>query len=971
MKTKLVKVDEVKIQSLIKKNFSEEFMRKIYDVYSNDCISIVEKTIIFDELFTKEFGHRKDYRRIGEGTNRFVCLLDNHIIKVAYNYLAYIDNMNELAQAKYKSKYLAQAYETNGIILVSEYVTVMDQEDFIDYNSTLKKILDTLSIELGDNNNIVKNYILGDMGTSNKNYGNWGRRMNGDIVVLDYGYLYELTNEAWKKIARCPVCGSSLEYESGYSQLVCTKTDCHTEVKYTTLRNAFGYANIIDNIVDNLHDDRYIKFDANGEIMVDVIDKIVIEEAPKEEFKMPEDIKERIDRTMDQFNMLTDLVKSPYGITLDNYYDLKEEIISRKEEYDEVLYPFLLVALELTMQNVDAYIKDFEKFSKARYDKLFNELKKEFDKEQEAEEELEDLPDSYEDEEYIVKGYESELKIIDRVAEDENNKVISTSLDDFFTADFQNSFGTTFDAESDFMNQVESMGDELSMDDLVKLFEINERMEAEEKIKAKEEQEKQEKLDKDYKVYSAEKDLRQAYDDLEDALTTVIKLRYKEAGCLEEDESDYTTGDIYTTYLNGEFIDLDYSPRVNAKNILGGWKPNDFAFPLYRHMLIKFDYDMDKIESEFQAVYRIDEEVEVPEDLYDVITNRNMVVGQIMNRFEDSMKPPRHNLIMNIGGELKKYYEMLDKYYEVVQPSKNSVDINHPDYYLNIAEDSDQMVKMLREAKMELRDELLNEGYRLEGLLDDHKIVYYYDMEAVMSPTELNILDIITNTDFTNITNVKEHILNEYYLQYRNVLPDSVFDVFKYGGSLAKEVGCVTHPRIVRPRIKAKLVDIDSNEDTFKPEMFNKKEYVLINIELRYDAIFDTEIPDEITKKSELKRNLQRRNLNFTEKVMKDYAIKRSNDIMRYALTEKEIEIINEYEDMLSIATIKDVDKLVKKAIVDMLNEKHNMCGETKILMNDLAETNLTDAYANRVMKINILELSGATTRLDFLTHVE
>ena len=335
------------------------------------------------------------------------------------------------------------------------------------------------------------------------------------------------------------------------------------------------------------------------------------------------------------------------------------------------------------------------------------------------------------------------------------------------------------------------------------------------------------------------------------------------------------------------------------------------------------------------------------------------------------MKPPRHNLIMNIGGELKKYYEMLDKYYEVVQPSKNSVDINHPDYYLNIAEDSDQMVKMLREAKMELRDELLNEGYRLEGLLDDHKIVYYYDMEAVMSPTELNILDIITNTDFTNVTNVKEHILNEYYLQYRNVLPDSAFDVFKYGGSLAKEVGCVTHPRIVRPRIKAKLVDIDSNEDTFKPEMFNKKEYVLINIELRYDAIFDTEIPDEITKKSELKRNLQRRNLNFTEKVMKDYAIKRSNDIMRYALTEKEIEIINEYEDILSIATIKDENKLVKKAIVDMLNEKHNMCGETKILMNGLAETNLTDAYANRVMKINILELSGATTRLDFFTHVE
>ena len=115
-------------------------MRKIYDIYMDDCMSIVEKTIRFDKLFTEEFGHRKDYRRIGEGTNRFVCLLDNHIIKVAYNYLAYIDNMNELAQAKDKPKYLAKAFETNGLILVSEYVTVMDNMEFLECQNEIKTI---------------------------------------------------------------------------------------------------------------------------------------------------------------------------------------------------------------------------------------------------------------------------------------------------------------------------------------------------------------------------------------------------------------------------------------------------------------------------------------------------------------------------------------------------------------------------------------------------------------------------------------------------------------------------------------------------------------------------------------------------------------------------------------------------------------------------------------------------------------
>ena len=64
IRKRLVKTGEVKVESLIKKNFSEEFMRKIYDIYMNDYMSIVEKTILFDRLFTEEFGDRKDYRRI-------------------------------------------------------------------------------------------------------------------------------------------------------------------------------------------------------------------------------------------------------------------------------------------------------------------------------------------------------------------------------------------------------------------------------------------------------------------------------------------------------------------------------------------------------------------------------------------------------------------------------------------------------------------------------------------------------------------------------------------------------------------------------------------------------------------------------------------------------------------------------------------------------------------------------------------
>ena len=969
MKTKLVKVDEVKIESLIKRNFSEEFMRKIYDIYSDDYMSIVEKTIRFDEMFTKEFGGRKDYRRIGEGTNRFVCLLDNHIIKVAYNYLAYIDNMNELAQSKYKSKYLARAYETNGIILVSEYVTVMDKMEFLENQLYISRILNTLAEDqLKDGER--RFYILGDMGMSDKNYGNWGRRMNGDIVVLDYGYLYQLSKEAWKEVARCPICGSSLEYTKEYSELECTKTECKKRSKYTTLRNVHGYGSIIENIKENLEDDRYIKFDSKGEINVDVLDVVEIEEKPKAEFVMPEDIVYRINKAREQFFLVTEKLK--FGdLDLDEYYQLKEDIMNERDEYDDMLFPFVLASVELNVNNVEKYIKDFNKFAEARYNKLYKELKEEFDAEHDNEEELEDLPDCYDEyDEYTVKGYESELKLIDRYSDnEEGSKVISTTLDDILGAEVDDAFRFAVNAENP---ALDDMDDVFSLDHIMNLLNINEKLmnDAEEKIQREKEREEQEKLDADYKIYVAEKELEDAYNELEDVLTSLIRLRYKEEGCLL-DEDEYTTGDVYRTYLNGDFIDLDYSPRVNAKNILGGWKANEFAFPLYRHLLIKFDYDMEQIDQEYQAIYRIDEELKPPKDLYGTIDNRNVVIGQIMNRFEDSMKPARPTMIMNIGNELNRYYKALDEYYDVIKPAAIDVEIDHPNYYLSVAEESEHMMKLLREAKVELKDELADQGYKLEDLMDEYKIVYYYDLESIMSNTELNILRMIEEMDLTNVRNIKEYILNKYYIEYNSILTDSVFDIFKYGGSIEKEEGCISHPRIIKPRIKAKLVDKNSKIDTFKPEIFNKARYNLLSIEQRYDLLIDISNPEEITNLTEIVVSLNRRNVYYSERMINKYNVKRTKDNMRYALTERELDLIEEYEERLSFEVIRDIDKVVKRTIVDLMNEEYNMCNETKEFMYDLANSDLSEAYANRIMKINLLELSGTTTRLEYLTHVE
>lgn len=964
MKKKVVKVGEVKIDSLIKKNFSEEFMKKIYNIYIDDCMSIVEKTISFDKMFTDEFGERRDYRRIGEGTNRFVCLLDNHIIKVAYNYLAYIDNMNELAQAKYKSKHLAHAYETNGIILVSEYVTVMDKEEFLENQSYIYAILTELEAEI----NIYakeknKYYILGDMGMSNKNYGNWGRRMNGDIVILDYGYLYELTYSEWKDVAKCPLCGSSLEYTTDYSELKCVSDTCSSRVKYTTLRNTFGYANIINNIKYNLNNDKYIKFNEKGNVVVDVMDEIIIEDEPEEEFKMPGDEEARLALSMEKFFDLASYIKKHGEINIDDIYTIKEELFNEIDLYDEILLPCIIGILEVKYNSIDKYLKDFDKKSKERWNELYLQHKREYDSNRpvftEEEEEFVDYIDEYEEPDKEFR--KSEVKLIDRYENDDMRKV--TSLDEILGSTIDDCFTNLFVADdNDSLNRIED-DNEYSLEHIMTL--LNEENSVDESNKENDET----------KEVTIEDKLINAYEKLEHALTDVISNYYVSINKFESNEDDYVTGDIYRTYLNGDYIDLDYSPRVNAKNILGGYKPDKFAFPLYRHLLIKFDYDMDLVYDEYEATYRIEQSVEVPEDMYSKLENRSIVIDQILNRFE-SNAPAKHIVINMIGKELNDYYEVLDEYYDSLKEDTARVDNTNPEYYYQLINGNDNIMKILNEAKSDLIDELIDESKRLDDYKDTHKVVYYYDIEEVMTNTELNIMDLIKSNKFVNrkgriFNNIKDDLLNKYYEEYGSVLYDGVFDIFKYGGSTVKEIGCETHPRLIKPGLKAKLVPIKSNEDVYKPDIFNKHKYTRVIVEQRYEVLFNLDNPEDVTKLNDMKLELNKRDLYYTESILRRYSIRKTKDNLRFMLTENEVKLVDEYERMLGISDVKDVDNVFKKAVVEILDKKYRFNKETSEFMNDLYKFDLSEACANRLFKINVLELSGSMTRLDYLSKIE
>ena len=953
IRKRLVKTGEVKVESLIKRNFSEEFMRKIYDIYMDDCMSIVEKTIRFDKLFTEEFGHRKDYRRIGEGTNRFVCLLDNHIIKVAYNYLAYIDNMNELAQAKDKPKYLAKAFETNGLILVSEYVTVMDNMEFLECQNEIKTILKVIEANIKGKDKTKNTYfILGDMGTSNKNYGNWGRRMNGEIVILDYGYLYEVAGRDWINVAVCPVCGSDLEYLEDFSELKCVNDKCNTKVKYTTVRNNLGYTKIIENIKDNLDKGKYTKFDKDGSLVVDVMEEETYDDEPEEIFVMPDEIQNKLNATTDKFIEITDYITNNRFMNVNKAFAVKEDLFMNKELYDEKLFPFLIGSVNIYAENVSKYKEDFEKLVEARWNEKYNELKK--DKTNEIfSKEVDDFVD-YIDEEteaMMEQNFNNMVKRVDNYSDNNVRKV--TDLDDILGSVLDDCFSNLIKVDESEVIKEDTTS--LSFDELIGMLDAEkENIEKEKEIQNK-------------KIMTIDDKLKEAYVKLEDALTELLTNYYVMTNNFED---DYVEGDVYRTYVNGDIIDFDYSPRVNARNILGGYKVDEFAFPLYRHLLVKFDYDTDEADYEYEAIYNLDGNVEKPDDIYGRLENRSIVINQIMSRFEETV-PQKNTFITNIGKELNDYYQVVDDYYEEQQNQEVEITYNDPEYYLSVLNKNSEISKLIRDAKDDLMDELNDEGYTMNDIKNDYRIVYDYDLESMMTNTELNMLNIIKETKFDINDNVKDIVLNKYYEEYKGILNDGMFDIFKYNGSTVKESGVSGNMRLIRPVIKARLVPKDSLVDSYKPELFNRKTFKSLVIEQRYEIMFDKDNSEDESRLLDLKSKLNQRNVYYTVQNVNKYMVKVTNENLRYGMTEIEKEIIDKYNEMLGFIGIKDIDKSFKKGIFDVLDNEYKFNEETRKLMKDLVEFDLSEAYANRLMKINILEMSGTMTRVEYLKHIE
>lgn len=208
--------------SLINQFFSREMLKVLYyqacrvDIPDNNEKAEIIKDIL-DDTFVE----------IGTGTNRIALLHNGLVCKIALDFRGMCDNLTEMKRSEELPEYLVRTYECNMLIIICEYVTVMDQRDFLDNEEGIKTILEDLS----------KAYIFNDIGFTSKNYCNWGYRhtQDGDeIVILDYGYLYPRKGQ--EVAFSCPKCNSALLYNSNYTGFVCANSACATKYNIMDIR---------------------------------------------------------------------------------------------------------------------------------------------------------------------------------------------------------------------------------------------------------------------------------------------------------------------------------------------------------------------------------------------------------------------------------------------------------------------------------------------------------------------------------------------------------------------------------------------------------------------------------------------------------------------------------------------------------------------------------------------------------------
>ena len=202
------------------------------------------------------------FKELGTGTNRIALYKNGVVVKVALDRRGLLDNFAEFKRSPELENYLAKTYETNYLINICEYIEVMYQDDFYINESAIREVLKRIS----------EKYLFDDIGFTDKNSYNWGRRaaklteeerkLYGeyadeiyDVVILDYGYLYPIRDQK-EKLFRCPKCSHKLKWNATFTSIGCSNSSCNFSVTPMQLRRRMdrSYEELENQIIAQFND---------------------------------------------------------------------------------------------------------------------------------------------------------------------------------------------------------------------------------------------------------------------------------------------------------------------------------------------------------------------------------------------------------------------------------------------------------------------------------------------------------------------------------------------------------------------------------------------------------------------------------------------------------------------------------------------------------------------------------------------
>lgn len=207
-------------RSRILQYFPKEALEKIKKlIYNNRINDINDKVDMMMDILDE---YNIDFDELGTGTNRTAIFIDGYVFKIALDKWGVRDNEQEFTLSEELQPYVIKVYECNSIMMVCEYVVVINKEEFAEHKPQIRSILKDLSNE----------YLLGDIGTVNKNFANWGYRDNQELVALDFAYIYRVIGNE----LTCDACDVKpmLEYTPDFDKLSCPH--CRKQYSFIDVR---------------------------------------------------------------------------------------------------------------------------------------------------------------------------------------------------------------------------------------------------------------------------------------------------------------------------------------------------------------------------------------------------------------------------------------------------------------------------------------------------------------------------------------------------------------------------------------------------------------------------------------------------------------------------------------------------------------------------------------------------------------